>query len=64
MYGDIFYPSKFIQIIYSVAGHVITGNLIVNSDSRIRSIFSKGLNYRFPNRIDLKKNCREEIASL
>ena len=51
--------SKFI---YPDAGHVITGNLKVISDSRIRNIISKGPKYRFPNNIDLKK-CREEIAS-
>ena len=51
--------SKFI---YSVAGHIITGNLKIISDSRIRYIDSKGPNYRCPSRSDFKK-CREEIAS-
>ena len=47
---------------YPAAGHVVTGNLKIISDSRIRYIVSKGPKYRFPSRIDLKK-CREEIAS-
>ena len=46
---------------YPAAGHVITGNLKIISDSRIRSIIC-GPKYRFPSRIDLKK-CREEIAA-
>ena len=51
--------SKFI---YPAAGHIITGNLNVISDSRIRYIVSKCPKNRFPSRIDFKK-CREEIAS-
>ena len=41
---------------------MMTGNLKIISDSRIRYIVSKGPKYRFPSRIDFKK-CREEIAS-
>ena len=41
---------------------IMTGNLKIISDSRIRYIVSKGPKYRFPSRIDFKK-CREEIAS-
>ena len=53
--------SKFI---YPAVGHihVMTGNLKIISDSRIRYIVSKGPNYRFPSRIDFQK-CWEEIAS-
>ena len=51
--------SKFM---YPAAGHIMTGNLKIISDSRIRYIVSKGPKYRFPSRIDFKK-CREEIAS-
>ena len=51
--------SKFM---YLAAGHIMTGNLKIISDSRIRNIVSKGQKYRFPSRIDFKK-CREEIAS-
>ena len=51
--------SKFI---YPAAGHIMTGNLKIISDSRIRYIVSKCPKYRFPSRIGFKK-CREEIAS-
>ena len=51
--------SKFI---YPSAGHVITGNLKIILDSRIRNIVSKGPQYRFPSQIDFNR-CREEIAS-
>ena len=51
--------SKFI---YPAAGHIMTGNLKIISDSRIRYIVSKGPKYRFPSRINFK-TCREEIAS-
>ena len=51
--------SKFI---YPAAGHIMTGNLKIISDSRIHYIVSKAPKYRFPPRIDFKK-CREEIAS-
>ena len=47
---------------YPAAGHIMTGNLKIISDSRIRYKVSKGPKYRFPSRIDFKK-CREEIAS-
>ena len=47
---------------YPAAGHIMTGNLKIISDSRIRYVDSKGLKYRFPSRIDFKK-CRAEIAS-
>ena len=47
---------------YPAAGHIMTGNLKIISDSRIRYIVYKGPKYRFPSRIDFKK-CREEIAS-
>ena len=40
---------------------VITGNLKIISDSRIRSIIAKGPKYRFPVQIDFQK-CREKIA--
>ena len=40
----------------------MTGNLKIISDSRTRYKVSKGSEYRFPSRIDLKK-CREELAS-
>ena len=42
--------------------HVITGNLRIISDSRIRSIIAKGPKYRFPVHIDYQK-CREKIAA-
>ena len=47
---------------YPAAGHIMTRNLKIISDSRIRYKVSKGPKYRFPSRIDFKK-CREEIAS-
>ena len=42
--------------------HIVTGNLKIVSDSRIRKIVSKGPKYRFPSYINFDK-CREEIAS-
>ena len=39
---------------YQQAGHIITGNLKIISNSRIRSVISKGPKYRFPTHIDLK----------
>ena len=53
---------KDFKFIYPAAGHIITGNLKIISDSRIRYILSKGPKYRFLSRGDLKK-CREEISS-
>ena len=40
---------------YPAAGHIMTGNLKIISDSRIRYIVSKGPKYRFPSRINFKK---------
>ena len=48
--------------IYQPAGHIVTGNLKIITDSRIRSLISKGPKYRFPAHIDFNK-CRETIAS-
>ena len=42
-------------------GHIVTGDLKIITDSRIRSIICKGPKYRFPVPIDFK-SCREEIA--
>ena len=41
---------------------MITGNLNVISDARVRSIISKGPKYRFPCSIDFPK-CHREIAA-
>ena len=51
----------FYVYVYPAAGHVITGNLKIISDSRIRSIIAKGPKYRFPVQIDFQK-CRQKIA--
>ena len=48
--------------LYPSAGHVITGNLNVIPDARVRNIISKGPKYRFPSNIDFPK-CRREIAA-
>ena len=46
------------------AGNVVTGNLKIISNSRIRKTFSKSPQYRFPSYIDFNKcTRREEIAS-
>ena len=46
---------------YQPTGHIVTGDLKIINDSRIRSIICKGPKYRFPVPIDFK-SCREEIA--
>ena len=43
-------------------GHIVTGNLKIITDSRIRSVISKGPKYRFAVHIDFHK-CRETIDS-
>ena len=48
--------------LYPSAGHVITGNLNVIPDARVRNIISKGPKYRFASNIDFSK-CRREIAA-
>ena len=47
---------------YPTAGHIITGNLKIIPDARIRNIISKGPKYRFPPNIDFNK-CRDKIAA-
>ena len=41
---------------------MITGNLTVIPNARVRNIISKGPKYRFPSNIDFPK-CRREIAA-
>ena len=41
---------------------MITGNLNVIPDARVRNIISKGPKYRFPSNIDYPK-CRREITA-
>ena len=41
---------------------MITGNLYVIPDARVRDIISKGPKYRFPSNIGFPK-CRREIAA-
>ena len=48
---------------YQQAGHIITGNLKIISDSRIRSIISRDHKYRFPAHIAFIK-CREAIVKV
>ena len=48
--------------LYPSAGHVITGNLNVIPDARVRNIISKGPKYRLLSKIDFPK-CRREIAA-
>ena len=48
--------------LYPSAGHVITGNLNVIPDDRVRNIIFKGPKYRFPSIIDFPK-CRREVAA-
>ena len=43
---------------------MITGNLNVIPDARVRNIISKGPKYRFPSNIDFPKCRREIVASL
>ena len=52
---------KYPKFCYQPAGHINTGNLKIISDSRIRSIISKGPKYKLASQIDSNK-CREEIA--
>ena len=40
------------KYLYLPVGHVITGNLTVIPDSRVRFIISKGPKFRFPSNID------------
>ena len=54
-------PSDYL---YPYAGHVITGNLNVIPDARVRDIISKGPKYRFSSNIDFPKWCREIASSL
>ena len=46
---------------YKPAGNIVTGDLIIITESRIWSIICKGSEYRFPVPIYFK-SCREEIA--
>ena len=50
--------------LYPSARHVITGNLKVIPDARVRNIISKGPTYRYPSNIYFPKCCREIAASL
>ena len=43
---------------------MITGNLNVIPDARVRNIISKGPKYRLPSNIDFPKCRREVVASL
>ena len=43
---------------------MLTGNLNVSPDARVRNIISKGPKYRFPSNFDFPKCLREIAASL
>ena len=53
---------KILNFVIQPAGHIVTGNLKIITDSRFRSVISKGPKYRFPDHIDFNK-CWETIAS-
>ena len=46
---------KIQNMFYQPAGHIVTGNLKIISDSSIRKIVSKGPKYRFPSYINFDK---------
>ena len=46
---------------YQPAGHVVAGGLKIITDSRVRSVVSKGPKYRFPAHVDFG-GCRETVA--
>ena len=48
---------------YPAAGHIMTGNLKIISDSRIRYIVSKGPKCRFPSRINFKKSALNDFGN-
>ena len=52
-----------ILIIHFPAGNVITGNLNVIPDARVRNIISKGPKHRFPSNTDFPKRRREITIS-
>ena len=47
---------------YPAAGHIITGDLKIIPDSRIRNIIFEGPKYLIPSNIDFNK-CREKTAA-
>ena len=47
-----FWDCKDSTFCYQPAGHIGTGELKIITDSQIRSIISKGSEYRFPARTD------------
>ena len=51
------------KYVYRAAGHVITGNLEIISDSRFRSIIAKGPTCRFPAKIGFQR-CRKNLLHL
>ena len=63
--NPVSWDCKDSKYVYPAAGHVITGNLRIISDSRIRSIIhvAKGPKYRCPVHIDFQK-CREKLQHL
>ena len=44
--------------LYSPAGHVVTGNLNIVKNLKLRDILSKGLKYREPTTFSWKYNCK------
>ena len=56
------WDGKDSKFCYQPAGLIVTGNLKIITDSRIRSVISKGPKFKFPAHIDFNK-CRETIAS-
>ena len=59
--GTQAYLKPWADIHNNVAGHIVTGDLKIITDSRIWSNIGKGPKYRFPLSIDFK-SCRKEIA--
>ena len=49
---------------YQLAGHIVTGDSKIITDSRIWSIICKGPKYRFPVPIDFKSCCKEIAGAL
>ena len=51
-----------IVVIVITVGHVVTGDLTIISDAKLRSLIGKGPSYREQNRNVNERLCREAVA--
>ena len=61
--GDMCCDCSTSEFCYEPVGHIVTGDLTIIRDAKLRALIGKGPSYREQNFVDWKKICSEAVAA-